>query len=160
MRRMSHADAGANGTTRAVFSSGCNLVPESVGTPGTLLRGCSGEAFDAHGCGFSAPDAKSGDAALEVEALERGEERDENAGAGCANWVAECAGASVDVELVARNGEVPHGGHSDYGEGLVDFEEIHLIEKPAGAIDECSNSTDGSGRKERRLVRECSVASN
>src|SRR6185312_14047194 len=114
--------------------------------------GCLGEAFDAHGCGFSAPDAKSGDAALEIEALERGEEGDENAGAGCANWVAECAGAAMDVQLVAGNGEIAHSGHGDDGESLVDFEEIHLIERPAGALDERSDGADGSGRKKRRLV--------
>src|SRR3546814_10881056 len=62
--------------------------------------------------------------------LHLGQQCDDDTGAGCADRVAEGAGAAVDVELLARNAELAHRGHGDDGEGLVDFPQIDLADLP------------------------------
>src|SRR5574343_1000287 len=56
--------------------------------------------FNAEGGGFAAADAQAGYAALEAVLLERAKQGNDDAGAGSTDWVAQGAGAAVDVDLV------------------------------------------------------------
>src|ERR1039458_9718002 len=114
-----------------------------------LVRGAdsystkSGETFDGDGCGFSAADAERGDAAAEVAFGEGRKQRDEDARAGCANGMAERAGAAVDVDLLVGKAEIAHGRHRDNGESLVDLEQVDFRKRPANAVKQSANSADG-----------------
>ncbi len=63
-------------------------------------------------------------------------------GAGRADWVAKGAGAAVDVEAVARNGEVALCRHGDNRESLVDLEKIDITDAPAGLRHELADRGD------------------
>ena len=116
------------------------------------LKKSSADSFDCDGCGFATADAKRGDAAAEIALLERREQRDEDARAGCADGMAERAGATVDVDFVVGQTEVAHGSHDDNGEGLVDFEQVDIRKRPARAFKQHADSADGRGGKERGSV--------
>jgi hypothetical protein len=94
------------------------------------------ESFDCDGGGFPTADAERSDAAAELALLEGREQRDDDARAGCADGMAERAGAAVDVDLVVGQAERAHGGHDNDGEGLVDFEQVDFRKGPANAIEQ------------------------
>ena len=105
------------------------------GAPQVRANAALANAFDCDGCCFAAADAERGDAAAEIALREGRKQRDENARAGCADGMAECAGAAVDVDLLVGKTEIAHGGHGDDGEGLVDFEQVDFREGPASAFE-------------------------
>src|SRR5215468_5495963 len=89
------------------------------------------DAFDRNRGGFPAADAERSDTALEVLRLHRMQQRHDQPRTGCANRMAERAGAAIDVELFAGNAEVTLRGHRDHRERLVDLEQIDVTDAPA-----------------------------
>ena len=67
---------------------------------------------------------------------QRCEQGDHDARAGCADGVAESAGAAVNIHFVVGNAEIAHGRHGHYGEGLIDFEQIDIADRQAGLLQE------------------------
>src|SRR3546814_1221482 len=65
---------------------------------------------------FAAADAQAGDAARLAVALERGDQRRDDARAAGADRVAERGRAAMDVDLVVRDAEVVHREHRDRSE--------------------------------------------
>src|SRR5690349_4088120 len=97
------------------------------------------DAFDRDRRSLAAADAERRNAALEVLRLQRMQQRHDQPRAGCPNGVAERAGATIDVELVARNPEILLRSHRDHGEGLVDLEEIDIADLPADLVEQLAN---------------------
>ena len=44
--------------------------------------------------------------------------------------------AAVDVQLLVRDADLMHRRHGDYGEGLVDLEQVYVIDAPADLFDQ------------------------
>src|SRR5277367_1447922 len=91
--------------------------------------------FDGKRDGIASAEAEGGDAALEIAALQFVEQRDQDAGAGCADGMAEGDGAAIDVYFFRI--ELQHAGYGDgcYGERFVQFVEVHFfIAIPAGFL--------------------------
>src|SRR5215472_11144901 len=84
-------------------------------------------ALDGQGDGIAAAEAESGDAALEVAALEFIEQRKEDARAGSADGMAEGDRAAVDVDLIGIEAELARNGNGGDGEGFVQFHEIDIL---------------------------------
>ena len=58
--------------------------------------------------------------------------------------MAQSAGAAVDVDLFRRQFQLIDGGQGDHCEGFVDFEQVDVIQTPAGFFDHLFNGTDGA----------------
>src|SRR3546814_9103058 len=78
---------------------------------------CSSDLFHRNRGRFAAADAQAGDAARLAVALERGDQRRDDARAAGADRVAERGRAAMDVDLVVRAAEVVHREHRDTGKG-------------------------------------------
>ena len=72
----------------------------------------------------------------------RMKERHDEAGARRADRMAQRAGATVHVQDVTWNTEIPLRRHGDNCEGLVDLEQIHVPDAPAGLIEELADRRD------------------
>ena len=64
--------------------------------------------------------------------------------------MAERGGAAMDVDLLVRDAEVAHGEHGDAGERLVDFEQVDVIDAPAGLL---QRLLDRAGGRDGELGR-------
>jgi hypothetical protein len=106
-----------------------------------------------HSGGFAATDAQRGHAFCQATGLERVDERDHDAGTGCANGVAQRTGTAVDVHLVVRHVHVVHQGHGHHGKGLVDFPQVHIAHGPTGFGQGFFRRTHGGRSKPFRLLR-------
>jgi hypothetical protein len=144
-----------------------------VEIPGQM-RACTiwAPTFDCDGGGFAAADAERGDAAAEIALLERREQRDENARAGCADGMAERAGAAVDVDFVVGQAEIAHGGHATTAKASLISNKIDIARDqpvrssstriaPMGAVGKSaacwrrwSGRDDASGLRPRRSASE------
>src|ERR1041385_8751925 len=71
-----------------------------------------------HGGSFAAADAERGDPALQIAALERVQQRHQDARARRADGMAERASPAIDVDLGVVEAEIAHGDHGDIGESL------------------------------------------
>src|SRR5215472_11781235 len=101
------------------------------------------ERLDDDGDPLAAADAGGGQAVAQTLAAEFVEQSDDQAGAGSAKGMAEGDSAAVNVGLVANEAEFFFNREILRGEGLVDFDAIHLIEV----------QTDGLQRFPRRRYR-------
>src|SRR6185437_15074259 len=101
---------------------------------------------------FAAADTEAGYAAFASALLQCVQQRHDNAGAAGTYWVAQGAGAAVDVDLGVIEVEVAHGDHRDVGEGFVDFEEIDVFGLPACALQCFLDRADGCGGEPARFV--------
>src|ERR1019366_7874824 len=104
----------------------CPDETESVTGPPALRLGSGQEggrytlrALDGEGDGVAAAGAERGDSALQVAELQFVEQRDEKAGAGCANGMAKRDGAPVHVHFLGIELELPRDGDGGHGEGFV-----------------------------------------
>src|SRR5690606_19801507 len=70
------------------------------------------------------------------------------AGAGGAERVAEGDGAAVDVDLLGVDAALLLPGEHDRGEGLVDLEQVDLVDADAGALGEALGGVDRAGEHE------------
>src|SRR5258708_36897302 len=91
-------------------------------------------ALDRNRGDLAAVEAECGDAAPEVLRLQRMQQRHDQPRAGGADRMAERAGAAMDVEPVAGNGEIALGRHSDHRERPVELEQVDGTEAPAGLV--------------------------
>src|SRR5690606_33994459 len=90
----------------------------------------SGE-LERDGGGFAAADAERRHAALAALLAQRADQRDDQPRAGGADRMPQCEGAAVEVELLARDAVLLHGGHGDHRERLVDLEQVDVAWLPA-----------------------------
>src|SRR5699024_10636448 len=90
------------------------------------------DPFDDRRDAHSATDAQGDESALEVAAFEFVEDGAQNHGTGGAERVAHGDGSAVDVDLLMRNAQVPHPLEHDGGEGLVEFEQVDVVDGEAG----------------------------
>ena len=107
-----------------------------LGHPKVLAEAALAKAFDGDGCCFAATDAERGDAAAEIALREGSEQRDKDARTGCADGMAERAGAAVDINFLVGKAKIAHCGHRDNGEGLVDFEQVDIRKRPASKFEQ------------------------
>src|SRR6476661_2343940 len=93
-------------------------------------RPCSdrSDELDDGGDAHAAADAERGEAAALVAALELVDERAEDHRAGGAERVPHRDGAAVDVGDLVADAHVLHEAHRDRGEGLVDLEEVDVLD--------------------------------
>src|SRR5271155_3760609 len=84
----------------------CSLQNASVPSQEPAIR-----KFDGKRDGIASAEAEGGDAALEIAALQFVEQRDQDAGAGCADGMAERDGAAIDVYFFGI--EPQHAGYGD-----------------------------------------------
>src|SRR3954451_1544991 len=80
------------------------------------------------------PDAEGGDAELAAAALQLADQGAGEAGAGAAEWVAEGDRAAVDVEPLFVDPELPGAGEDLGGEGLVQLDQVDLVDRQAGVL--------------------------
>src|SRR5690349_15234014 len=86
------------------------------------------DQLDDRGDAHPAADAERGEAALLVAAGELVDEGAEDHRAGGAEGVAHGDGAAVDVGDLVGNAHVLHEPHGDGGEGLVDLEQVDVVD--------------------------------
>src|SRR5271166_1279557 len=94
------------------------------------LRSAS-DAFDDRGGAHAAADAKGDERGALAGPLEFVERGAEDHCAGRAERVAHSDGAAVDVDLARVDVESLHESQDDRGEGLVDLEEIDVVDAHA-----------------------------
>ena len=58
--------------------------------------------------------------------------------------MAERAGAAVDVDLFVRQAEIAHRRHRHHRKGLVDFEQVDRVFRPAGFSNSVFNAPIGA----------------
>ena len=95
---------------------------------------CSYSALDGERDAVAAAEAQRRDAALQVSALQRVEQRRQHAAAARADRVAERDSAAVDVHLRRIDAELVEHGDRLHGERLVQLEEIDVLQIPAGLL--------------------------
>ena len=64
----------------------------------------------------------------------------------------ERTGATVDVYLGGVQAQLAHGGHGNHGEGLVDLEQIDLLDGPTGAVHQLADRPDRRGGEQIRRI--------
>ncbi|KAG1081764.1 hypothetical protein G6F40_015372 [Rhizopus arrhizus] len=74
--------------------------------------------------------------------------------------MAQCAGTAIHVELVVRDAQLTHRRHRHHGKGFVDFEQIDLVQRPAGLVQQRVQRADRCGGEPLRLLRVGGVADN
>ena len=72
----------------------------------------------------------------------------------------EGAGAAVHIELGVVDAVFGHGGHRNGRECLIDFEQVNLIDTPAGFVQHLTNRAHRRGGKPCRLLRMGCVGNN
>ena len=103
--------------------------------------------------GLAATDAEGRDAAGQAPLLERVQERDDEAGTGRPDRVAERAGAPIDVQPVARDAEIALCRHGNRREGLVDLEEVDVADAPRDLVEQLADGRDRRRREPGRILR-------
>jgi hypothetical protein len=78
-------------------------------------------------------------------ALERADQRGDDARARSADRVAERGGAAMDVHLVMRDAQIVHREHGDTGKGLVHLEQVDVLDGPASLVQHLLDRADRSG---------------
>ncbi|MNV03309.1 hypothetical protein D3C71_935700 [compost metagenome] len=53
----------------------------------------------------------------------------------------------MHIHLLMRQIEIAHRRHRHHGEGLVDFEQIDILRRPAGFLEQLFHCSHGSCRK-------------
>jgi hypothetical protein len=103
----------------------CGVVDHAsdAGTPRSSALEEVLSAVDHHGDALATADAHSRSAQLHVAARHLVQERGENACPAGTDRMAQRNGASVDVDPVLRDGQLPTHCHRLSGEGLVELEE-------------------------------------
>src|SRR3954467_12447899 len=91
-------------------------------------------ACDAHGDSHAAADAQSGEALLGIALLHFVQQRDQHAGAGSADRVADRDRAAIDVDLGRIPAEVLVDRTSLGCERLVGLDQIEVADVPAGLL--------------------------
>src|SRR6266566_1853597 len=116
------------------------------------------DALDCDRGGFAAADAECRYAPLEVLRLQRMQQCDDQPGASGADRMAERAGAAMDVELVAGNGEIALRRHRHHGKRLVDLKEIDIADAPADLVEQLPDRRDRRGGEPLRFLAVGGVA--
>ena len=106
--------------------------------------GAEGLAFESQGYGVAAAKAEGGDAFVGVAALHLVEQGDEDAGATGSDGMADGDGAAVDIDAVEGEAELFGDAEGLDGEGFVEFEEVDVVDGPAGAGEDFLHTGDGS----------------
>ena len=101
--------------------------------------------FDGDRRRFATADAQRGDTASPAACAQCMQQGGDDARAGCADRMTECAGAAVDVQACVIDADVVHRGHCHRGEGFVHFEQIDVIDTPAGAGEHLLDRRDRRG---------------
>src|SRR5262249_44746532 len=104
--------------------------PAATRSSPVVVDQSSVEQFDGESDGFAASDAETRDSAPAACALERVQECDEYPGSAASDRMPEGNGSAVDIDFVGRNAELAFGDHRHDGEGLVDLEEVDLLDGP------------------------------
>src|SRR4029079_13305213 len=99
----------------------------------------------------AAADAQGGQAPAKVAALQLVDQGAEDHRAGGAERVAHGDGAAVDVGLLVGDPHVLHVAHGDGGEGLVDLEEVDVVDGEPGLREGLAGGWGGAGEQDRRV---------
>src|SRR5699024_4063038 len=75
----------------------------------------------------------------------------QNHGTGGAERVAHGDGSAVDVDLLMRNAQVTHPLEYDGGEGLVEFEQVDVVDGEAGFVEGLARRRSRTGEHDRRF---------
>ena len=84
--------------------------------------------------------------------LERIEQGDEDSRSAAADRMTKGDGPAVDVDLLGRNAELALGDHRHDGEGLVDLEEIDLLDRPVDLLEQQRGWPRRGGREPLGLL--------
>src|SRR5579863_6388793 len=110
------------------------IVPTAAGSPSGSLRPTRpalGESLDDHGHPLAAAHAHRLQAEPLTLVLEGVEEGGHDAGTGHAEGVAEGDGAALHVELLPGDAEMTGRGDDLGGEGLVDLDQVDVVDRHA-----------------------------
>src|SRR5258707_10203941 len=99
-------------------------------------------ACDAHSNPHAAADAQRGEALLGVALLHLVQQRDQHAGAGSADRMADRDRATIDVDLGSIPAEVLVDRAGLRGESLVGLDQIEIADVPAGLLQRGARSRD------------------
>jgi hypothetical protein len=125
---------------------------------GSKVRSLNDDAFHRDRGRFAAADAERGDAAFQIMRFERVQQRDDQAGAGGADGMAERAGAAIDVEFLAGNSEIALCRHRHHRERLVDLEQVDIADAPADLVEQLADRRDRRGGEPLRFLAVGGVA--
>src|SRR5690606_15583642 len=101
---------------------------------------------------FATAKANAGHAALQSMGFKSREQGDKNAGTRRADWMAQRACAAMNIDLVVRQIEIAHGGHSNDCKSFIDLKEIDITEIPADFLGKLAYRPNGSSGIKVRLV--------
>src|SRR4029079_7169807 len=90
--------------------------------------------LDAHGDAHAAADAQRGEALFGIALLHLVQQRHQHASAGCADRMADGAGAALDGDLARIPAEILVHGKRLRGEGFVGLDQIEIADLPAGLL--------------------------
>src|SRR5262245_61131874 len=88
---------------------------------------------------------------VEVAALELVHQRTKDHSAGGAERMPQCDGAAVDVDLLGIDVHRLQVAQHDRREGLVDLDEVDVVERHAGALEHLPGDVDRAGEHHGRL---------
>src|SRR5690606_33707367 len=96
------------------------------------LMAYSSDPFDDGGDAHAAAHAEGGQDVAQLAALQLVEQGGEDDAAGGAQRMAHGNGAAIDVDLLLRDPQVLHELEDHGGEGLVDLEQVDVLDTQAG----------------------------
>src|SRR5262245_19057028 len=134
----------------AVSNKSATKLPALRMSP-LVLRPGSAEALDDGGVGHAAALAHGLQAVPAASALQLVEQRGQQLGARAAERVAEGDGAAVDVGLGQVGARLELPGQHDRGEGLVDLEQVDVVDRQARAFEHLVGGGDGPGQHGDRI---------
>src|SRR5271157_267457 len=103
------------------------------------------EEFHSQGYGVAAAQAEGGDALLAIAAPQFIEERDEDAGTGSSDGMAEGDCSPVDVHLFGIQAELAGDGNGGYRKCFIEFEKVDiLVAVPTGFGEQFFDRVDRS----------------
>src|SRR4051812_43649366 len=111
----------------------------------------SSDELDDGGDAHAAADAERGQAALELTTLELVDQRAEDHRAGRTERVAHRDGTAVDVGDLRGDAEVAHEAHRHGSKGLVDLEQVDVVDLEAGLGQGLAARGRRSGEHDRRV---------
>src|SRR5690606_33999978 len=104
-------------------------------------------ALDDHRGSLSTADADRREAASNISTPERVKQRREDPRAACADRMAERHSASVDVRSLVIDAEDLRDREVDDREGLVDLEEVDIVERELRRFEDLHDDVRGRGRE-------------
>mmetsp|Transcript_49677 Transcript_49677/g.124897 ORF Transcript_49677/g.124897 Transcript_49677/m.124897 type:complete len:411 (+) Transcript_49677:103-1335(+) len=127
------------------FSRNPALVPKPYATPPSKHTALSLLlAFDECGCAHARADAHGHHAVPPACALQLRQQRCDLARARAAQRVAKCNGASLGVDFLWINAELPHAVHRLGCKRLVDFKDVNVVDGQAGLAQQVGDGERGA----------------